>query len=353
MMGFFALCFFRWFGWCLTQDKVTVLTINYDNGFCGAGLLGSCLKLLDAILPWNLMQYEVCYVVTVVGTILYHALLIAVVCTFLKLYQGRGKSSLMLLGLLVVGMPMFLSSGSFGAVEMYFMILVWSCLLLMLWERVLFLVPLLCGLGMLISGEFFFEALPIVLSILWLTYCLKENESCRKMFWTTLLLCMVLLVITEIANTQSMDFRADEMFSLGKMLADPQYEYKESRVAYGLLTQSVFANEKAFAKAFTATDILRGMLALSYFGLLARLLYQKSKLGRVRRAMYAVILCLPLVTVIPLFFKIDYGMMAYSMAICCLLSGIYLEGCLGESEKRAYGMGEWLWLICPLLLMPF
>lgn len=101
----------------------TILAFSYKYGFISRGLAGTIYQWLDAILPVNLIAYDMVLRFTLIVTIAFYALFFAFCYQCMKRCEGKylGRVQYLILFYAVFVVSMFAYKRNFGRLDLYLM----------------------------------------------------------------------------------------------------------------------------------------------------------------------------------------------------------------------------------------
>lgn len=181
---FAFVSFLRYYDHFIISVNTTVFAFSYKYGFISRGLLGTGLRVLNTLLPYDFMTYDGIGVVTKAATLLFFVILFVFYGSCLKRCKeetGRDAKCLIFF-LSIFTFPMFVSAENFGRLDVYLLtILLMSCLLV-LSEKWEWLIVPLSIIAMLLHPGYVFMDINILLVLL-LYKCLTRTGAQRKNMW--------------------------------------------------------------------------------------------------------------------------------------------------------------------------
>ncbi len=196
------LCAARWFAWDVRNGFLAIYDVSYANGFVSAGFLGSLIRVLNLLLPVELMTERAIYVVDILCLLVYQ---ISAILLLVAMYQripeeGKSHGRVLMMGLAIVIFPMFQDGATFGCYDMFLTSILFISLLQVVRERGLFLLPILAGCGILIHPSFFLKYLPLILLMLSYRIFVEEKTSYKWTFIVTIVLSLILYLLSEVTS---------------------------------------------------------------------------------------------------------------------------------------------------------
>lgn len=122
--------------------NTTILAFTYEYGFISRGFLGTAYLILDKLLPWNLMCYDMVLNITVIATSVFICLFYWFCWLCMKHCEEKYLSNLQycLLFLNISMVSMFYSKRNLGRPDMYMLFITLICVVLLLYEKAEWLV---------------------------------------------------------------------------------------------------------------------------------------------------------------------------------------------------------------------
>ncbi len=246
LLAMFAfVSFLRYYDHFIISVNTTVFAFSYKYGFISRGLLGTGLRVLNTLLPYDFMTYDGIGVVTKAATLLFFVILFVFYGSCLKRCKeetGRDAKCLIFF-LSIFTFPMFVSAENFGRLDVYLLtILLMSCLLV-LSEKWEWLIVPLSIIAMLLHPGYVFMDINILLVLL-LYKCLTRTGAQRKkyvaLFAVTFATVSILFLYFEFfSHPQGKDIY-EEVVATAKSLSDNGQNYHDHLINHDILGEDVF-----------------------------------------------------------------------------------------------------------------
>lgn len=367
---FAAACWVCYFDDAINPQNTTAFAFSYRYGFISRGFIGTLLWLFGNLLGRDLMNYETVHLWSMAATLIFFF------CLFFFYYTVMKKSGpkymriqqYLILILSVFAFPMFVTEENFGRLDVYLTILMLISMILLISERLEWLVIPLCCLGTLIHQGFVFTNVNIVLVLLFYKWLRSEGKRRRYYFVLlalTFLAVSVLFVYFEFFSHVNGTQIYDEVVENAKHLAADGKTYSTALVNHEILGEGVFMDEWFFHKVnyVELPQFLLFFAPYLYLGVrCAKKLWAQAKGSAEKWICLAVLL--GAWTVFPEFIlKVDYGRYLYeiifyylAMVLCLIAAGD--RGVMEMVRYAADGIkrhlpAALLLAVYPMILMPF
>lgn len=189
-----VICVFVYWDRVLDIMNTTVYAFSYKYGFISRGVLGSLLQLYDSLVPFDAVSYNTIYLISIFATgILFLALIWFIIIVLSKCREEQSASAKGLLTILtLITVPMFLGRDNFGRLDLYLMIIVFFCLVLIICEKCEFLIVPAVLLATLIHEGFVFMNLNIILVLLLYKCLINDDKKKRRKYIILLALTFII-----------------------------------------------------------------------------------------------------------------------------------------------------------------
>lgn len=355
--------FIKWFCWYPSDNATIMYTLNYANGWIGAGFLGSVLKVADRILPWNLQTVNAIYGLNIIGLFIYYILLFVVIKAFLeRIPAEKRKAGLYILAMMIaIAFPMFSNDTTFGTGEMYVWGITLLCVLCMITNKFMWSILPLTILAMAITPTFFFRELGSIFALLLMKLSSQDAKNRKKRFYFLAVIFVVNVLL----------LLASEYSFLNITNAQAENAY----VTASVFTQGAGLDIMAHIRGMRMTVpewhmlekrkiIYAAVLFAPFFGLLADFVMRGCKKTAGTEKKLKWVLVLPLVFLLPQFaMKAVWGNLLFDLFLGYLLvamTGICEKGsALSDVIKEEVGMVQkivsmpMILVIYLALLVPF
>ena len=150
-LGFLAvieiLLFLRDYGGYVNSYNSSIFALSYKYGFISRGLSGTIFRLVNKVLPFDIMSYNGVLRYSQVVTALF-MILVWLFCFYI-IYKSNENNyrhiQIVSVLLVVFSIPFFSNSFNFGRVDIYLVATAVLCVLILLWRKMEWLiVPLSC-----------------------------------------------------------------------------------------------------------------------------------------------------------------------------------------------------------------
>ena len=368
MAVFAVVCWFKYFEHEINPQGTTVFAFSYKYGFISRGLLGTIWQFLDKILPFDIMNFESIYNFTFFLTIIYFLTFLWFFKTCLTLCEERNEKNMQYLAcfLAVFSFPMFVTSENFGRTDEYLMIMTVICCILIVKERMEWLVVPLTTMCVVMHHGYVFMYLNIILVLFF--YKILFNEKKRKkyiaLFATTFLVGSAFFLYFEFFSHPEGENVYNEIVALSKQLAQDGESYSINMVMHEILGQDVFEYEMKYHiinyASIPVALVIYGPYLVIGISFLVSLFRGKSV--KEKWAYFAV--AVGSLTTLPQFIlKVDYGRYLYAVffyyiAIVMCLIAMKDKHVIKQLEdsisclKSKIPMAKLL-IVYPMLFMPF
>lgn len=368
MIVFAIFCVFVYFEKSINPQDTTVFAFSYKYGFISRGFLGTAWQFLDKILPMNLMDFSSIYKFTIIVTILFFITMLWFYNVCLKTCDEKQNKNMKYLCcfLSVFTFPMFLTDENFGRLDVYLMILIVVCCILIVKEKHEWLVVPICTLCVIMHHGFVFMQLNIVLVLFFYKILMNDKKRMKYilLFAFTFIFASIFFVYFEFFSHPEGEHIYEEIVTLAKSLSMTGNKYSESLVNHEILGLDVFEAEWKYHVINYIESPMFLVLFSPYIiigiDFLRRLFIGKTV--KEKWVYFAVAVCS--LTVVPqMILKVDYGrymfgfFFYYIVIVMCLIAlkdqnVIYqLEDSIDRVKNRV-PVGKFL-IVYPMIFMPF
>lgn len=342
----FCLVFLRFASYNISEDSLRILELSYKDGFISAGLIGTIYRGLNLVVPVELFDYEVIYVISKHILILYYVLVASfVVVIYGKRRELFEKNPALICLFVIFTAGMFGCADTLGSYDMYQMIVVLIISILLFLQKAEWLTIPAVLVGILIHPSFLFKGFIIVAALMIYKWKIHSENKYKSLLITSL-----------VASVTS--FIASEASLVAKIVGNTD-----------LLGDRVIREASAILPewAFHGTNYINLLIFLLFFSpylLIGRDFFKRLYKRDIENVKVYRLLQLGALFVLPEFiFKIEYGFLIYTVIMYYVLLIMYMLvqkdraviECIEEEKeviKRIIPIPEVL-IIYPLLLMPF
>lgn len=330
LLGIFAIvCVLRYYDHFIISVNTTVFAFSYKLGFISRGLPGTALRVLNILFPYDFMSYDGIGLVSKAATILFFVMLFAFYAACLKkcTEKMRQDARCLTFFLSIFAFPMFLSAENFGRLDIYLLIIVILSCMLVLYEKLEWLVVPLSVIAMLIHPGYVFMDINILLVLL-LYKMLTGSENKRKkyiaLFAVTFFTVSVLFLYFEFFSHPQGANIYEEVIATAKSLSDNGQNYHDHLINHDILGQNVFWDEWDWHIVNFIEFPIFLILFSPYIYLIGRFYWNLIKKEQERTKKFAYILItLGAGTILPeMMLKTDYGRYMFALVfyyIACIL----------------------------------
>ncbi len=362
-MALFAIVVgIRYFEHGINAQDTTAFAFSYKYGFISRAFMGTFLQILDNIFPQNLMSYKGIYYLSYIATIvLIIMLLVLFYCILRKIDSNYRKYAEMIMVFIAINaFPMYLTIDNFGRLDVYLTIIMLLSVLLMVEEKLEWLIVPLSILAMLIHHGYVFMNINIILVFL-LYKAFRHEGNKRKyylsLFIITFLAVSVLFIYFEMFSHIRGEAIYKEVYENAASLSVDGNSVNDSLLKHEILGLDVYDDEYSYRRLnqveFPKYFILFSPIIIAA-GLFIKNIMCETKEYRTK-FMHIVIL-LGGVTVLPeMILKVDYGRYAFALILYYALALILLLSFNDVEVKRvitAFGdkYNKEKWIIPTLML---
>lgn len=371
VLAVFALvCVLYYADWKVAKQNTTALALSYRYGLIPRGLIGTVMDLIDLIPGISLLNYAGALGISTVGLALWYVLLFALYGACLRRCPLDRLTDMEYLIFLisVFAFPEFCTVNNFGRLDMWLWNITVCCLLLILTERAVWAVVLLCGVAALIHEGFVFTNAGIVLVPLLYQAYRHHGKGRRKyssIFVMSALILSGLFIWFELVRQPVGGEGYAEIVRLAKHMSADGRSISRELLDSEILGKNVYGLEhKWHVKNRIETPIFV-LFFLPYLILLFKYLGRFVKMASARLQKW-IYICISIgaLTILPeLLLKVDFGRWMFCMILYYLLVVLFLFAREDNSALKTYGNLKtqirqkipfpWILLIYPLLFMPF
>lgn len=301
--------------------NTTVYAFSYRHGLVARGVLGTFLEIWDKYSPVDLMSYHTIYQISEAATLVYFVMLLWMTGTILKHCRDHEIEAKILLGcLMIFAVPMFLTSDNFGRLDVYLMIIMLFCMILILEEKFEVLILPSVALAALIHEGFVFMNLNIILVLLFYKLLTKQEKKEKVKYIALLVLTFTIPSIFFLYfEFFSHRFGTDvyqETIALAKKLSVDGKTYHKQVVMHEIMGMDIAGMEKKHHRWNREDTPIFLVLFSPYIILAVKFFYSYVKKchTKVDKWLALSFLIAPLTLLPEIILKVDYG--RYMFAIC-------------------------------------
>lgn len=320
IFAYMVLSVFVYWDRVLDIMNTTVYAFSYKYGFISRGVLGSLLQLYDSFVPFDAISYHTIYLISILGTAVFFLVLIWFVVIVMSRCNKEHLSNVKVIMSLIIliTVPMFLGKDNFGRLDLYLMIIVIFCFILLICEKCEFLIIPAVTLATLIHEGFVFMNLNIILVLLLYKSLVNNDNKKRRKYVVILALSFVI---------PSMIFLYCEFFShsFGQEVYDEclavatkvslNNDPHEEVLVHEILGQDVREMETMHHRWNLEDTPIFLVLFSPYIVLMVSVFrkYAKTAKNGLDKFITLIVLAGPLTLVPEILLKVDYGRYVYSI----------------------------------------
>ena len=370
LVVFAVLCFLKDFGSAMSHYNSTLYSFSYKYGFISRGFVGSCYHALNKIVPIDLMTYQSLYVFSIAMTIV---LLLTIFLFYYYCLNKCSEENLHNIRMLIVFFSVFTFSNfwtaeNLGRIDIYFIILLLISVILVVEDKLAWLVIPLIGICMCVHQGFTFTNANLILALLFFRAMTSKKNNTRKkyliFFIITFAEISVLFLYFELFSHMSDTGVVNELISTSMNLSKSGHDYNETILNHEILGQGVFEDEIGY-HIINLRELPFFLITfcpyIIIFIIFAKRLLKGEK-GTQLLGYLAVVL--GGLTLLPeMILKVDFGRYAYYtffyyilIVICLIVMGdnktIDAFNSVKQSVNKKISFGKLL-IVYPLIFMPF
>ncbi|MCR4611540.1 MAG: hypothetical protein K5644_06550 [Lachnospiraceae bacterium] len=320
IMVYMVVCVFVYWEHRLDIMNTTVYAFSYKYGFMARGVLGTLLWQYDNLVPFDAISYNTIYFISKVATAIFFVMLLwFVIAVLSKCDEKRTNSAKAVLAVLIlISVPMFLSSDNFGRLDVYLMIITLFCLILLIYEKAEWLIVPAVTLAALIHEGFVFMNLNIILVLLLYKCIVKTEKKVRIKYIIILALTFILpsiiFLYCEFFSHHYGTEVFDECYALAAKVSVDNLPHKEV-LAHEILGFDVAGVEQEFHKWNLEDSSIFIVLFSPYIIFMTMVFrkYAKSAKTGIDKFITFIVLAGTLTLLPELILKVDYGRYVYAI----------------------------------------
>lgn len=366
---FVVVMIYRYFSRHMTEFNTTLYAFHYGYGFISRALLGSLWALIDWISPSDLMNYLSIYRFNEIMTLVY---IIAFFLFFRCCLRYGAKEDMrnmryLIIFLSIFAFPIFLCRMNFGRIDIFLFMITLGSLILLIKERVEWLIIPLCILAECLHHGFVFMNVNIILVLLLYKAIMKQEKRERRkyfvLFGIVFLTVSAFFLYFEFFSHADGEHIYEEVVDTATRISDTGDHYSRELVNHEILGEGVFMDEW---KYHVANYIDLPIFLLFFFPyLLIAYHFFRNLLNRKmikEKFAYGMVLLGPCTILPEMILKVDYGRYVYAVffyyitiIMCLIVMGdrtvaIQLEATKQEVKKRV--PCAIFFLVYPMAFMP-
>lgn len=367
-------CFIRYSRSYMSTYYTTLFALNYDYGFIPQGLLGTIYKKLSEYLPWEMQNYIAVFNFSGLFTVVYFLVLFLFFGICLHYCKEEHKRNLQhfIIFLSIFAFPMFMSSTNFGSVYLYFCIIMLFSVILIVIEKLEWLIIPLGILGMCIHEDFLFTSGGLILLLLFYKILFAEKKWIKIKSSIVLVLFLIstvgLLIYFECDSQYvgDLDLIVEEVKTNAKLLSKSGLTYNPVIIKHDIQGFDRTPLDAPYlhynAQDFPVFCVLFAPYIFYGFRFFVRLV-KDSTISMKKRFWYLASLFGGVLS-LPLFlYKTEFGVYIFYLFfyyIALLIVGLTMhDETINEAfntlkiELKAITPLHFVWLLYPFILTPF
>ena len=371
MLGLFGLIvFFTSCQWRVRSYNTTMLALNYKNGFTSRALLGTIYHALDAILPWNLIDYRAAFVFAVVVTLLFLLLVVLFAKKVMSLADPQLSDIIEIIFLLFIAVAMSTFSGGYNFLRVDIFMLAVSMIgaLCLISKRAEWLVIPLSAIGVMFHQGYVFMYFNIILVLLIVRFfdaqVRREKNRYGVYFICSFLIGSVLFLYFELFSRNSGEAVYETIVAEAEALSYKGI-YHTTLLAHEVLGVDLGDTERRLRLVnrvqFPIYVVVMLPFIVLFIGLFISIFKEAKKQGALRFK-YLCILIGPLTMLPDFLLKVDYGrwvmsVVAYYYVVILALLAMrdrVSEDVIARVNVRLSGkLWSYMLPIYPLFFLPY
>lgn len=365
---FALMLFVRFYDSFLSSYNSTILAFSYKYGFISRGLLGTIYQFVDAILPFDMMQY-IWALRFSQALLLFFYIFFVFFCWFiLRKVKDENMNQTMFLLILLTSfvVPTFCSEWNMGRLDMYCLLFSMISVMFLVVGKAEWSLIIFSGLGVMLHQGNVFMYLGIILILLLyrgMSATGKEKKKYLILFGCSFCVASFLFIWFQFFSHVDGNLIYDEIVSDAKKLSFEE-DYHNALIRAEILGEDLTSEEATF-RLINRVEFPIFLLCFSpYIWLLGNVfknVLQKS-VGLLEKCKY-ILLLVGVGTILPdMLLKVDYGrwmlvIISYYVIVMLALLAMgdtIMEESVKEIGDRLNNKGPLTWFLIgyPLLLQP-
>ena len=334
-LGFLAiieiLLFLRDYGGYVNSYNSSIFALSYKYGFISRGLSGTIFRLVNKVLPFDIMSYNGVLRYSQVVTALF-MILVWLFCFYI-IYKSNENNyrhiQIVSVLLVVFSIPFFSNSFNFGRVDIYLVATAVLCVLILLWRKMEWLIVPLSCFAVMFHQAYVFMFFNVTLVILIYRF-IESDKKGRVKYLVLLVLSFVgasalFLYLNFFAHTTDISIY-NNVVEDAVTLSKEDEGYHKALLQHEVLGIDPTTSEwEHHLKNFIEFPIF-ALIMLPYIILVVRVFVNtiKNASQRIDKFKY-VVLAIGVLTILPnLILKVDYGRWMFSIIVYYILIFAFL-----------------------------
>ncbi len=343
----------------------TMLALSYKYGFTSRALLGTIYHLVNKVLPVDMLDYAMAMRFAQVVTALFFLFLMVFAYKCLEHCEERclKPCEYLIFFFMIFAVSMFSGGYNFFRVDLFMVAVSMVCALLIVCEKVEWLVVPLSAVGVMFHQGYVFMFLNIALALL--AYKFLSNEKKVKygiLFFLTFTVSSVLFLWFELFSRSDGALYYDMIVDEARRLSENGYH--TTLLMHEVLGIDLGEAEESLRKINIVQFPVFTLLFLPYIAIAAKFFYRliKNAETKVEKWKYVIVL-IGAGTMLPDFaLKLDYG--RWIFAVMTYYSVVILSLCMMKDKNvgeeltycfQSLSSKPWIFLLLlvPILFIPF
>ncbi len=334
-LGFLAvieiLLFLRDYGGYVNSYNSSIFALSYKYGFISRGLSGTIFRLVNKVLPFDIMSYNGVLRYSQVVTALF-MILVWLFCFYI-IYKSDENNyrhiQIVSVLLVVFSIPFFSNSFNFGRVDIYLVATAVLCVLILLWRKMEWLIVPLSCFAVMFHQAYVFMFFNVTLVILIYRF-IESDKKGRIKYLVLFILSFVgasalFLYLNFFAHTTDISIY-NNVVEDAVTLSKEDEGYHKALLQHEVLGIDPTTSEwEHHLKNFIEFPIF-ALIMLPYIILVVRVFVNtiKNAPQKIDKFKY-VVLAIGVLTILPnLILKVDYGRWMFSIIVYYILIFAFL-----------------------------
>ncbi len=334
-LGFLAvieiLLFLRDYGGYVNSYNSSIFALSYKYGFISRGLSGTIFRLVNKVLPFDIMSYKGVLRYSQVVTALF-MILVWLFCFYI-IYKSNENNyrhiQIVSVLLVVFSIPFFSNSFNFGRVDIYLVATAVLCVLILLWRKMEWLIVPLSCFAVMFHQAYVFMFFNVTLVILIYRF-IESDKKGRIKYLVLFILSFVgasalFLYLNFFAHTTDISIY-NNVVEDAVTLSKEDEGYHKALLQHEVLGIDPTMSEwEHHLKNFIEFPIF-ALIMLPYIILVVRVFVNtiKNAPQKIDKFKY-VVLAIGVLTILPnLILKVDYGRWMFSIIVYYILIFAFL-----------------------------
>lgn len=326
-----ALLFLRDYGEYVNSYNSSIFALSYEHGFISRGLSGTIFRIVNKVLPFDIMNYN--------GVLRYSQAVTAVfmilvwLFCFYIIYKSNEDNyrhiQIVSMLLVVFSIPFFSNSYNFGRVDIYLVATAILCVLILLWRKMEWLIVPLSCLAVMFHQAYVFMFFNVTLVIL--IYRFIESDKKGRIKYLVLFILsfvgasILFLYLNFFAHTSDISIY-NNVVEDAVTLSKEDEGYHKALLQHEILGIDPTTSEwEHHLKNFVEFPIF-AIIMLPYIILVVRIFVNTIKEVTQKEDKFKyIVLAIGVLTIVPnLILKVDYGRWMFSIIIYYILIFAFL-----------------------------